>query len=411
MIRPMGGAYYLPLFHAFGFNPWPYTVVRLAVLLLVSLLFLRLAAKLTGSLKAGMAAVVIVIYHPELVILTHSGSYIYDILCGGFYFASLLYYLSHRKTGRRLSFYQSCMFLALYVGALDSKEMAVSLPVLVCAYEALEATRGTRSVAVIGRRFLVHIGPVAAAVVVTTMFIAFKTYGKEGLVQFDSYRPVFTFARFAESSPRLLNAIFCTTWFRWWSVLALWSMLAYIGIRRRSRRLLLLLVWVMAAPLPLNFIPPHGPGCIYVLLAGWSMIVAMACEALARQIAREPLFGWLPAGAAVTLLMAALLFHFTNATSLRRKRMETSYLSEGVRTWNLIEQFRSLPIRPRHGSHIVFLNDPFPEGWDTLFIAKLSWKDRSLEVALQNRQHLPASVLDRMDYVFDFPQGRLTRLR
>jgi len=36
-IRPMASLYYLPLFHMFGFNPRPYTVVRLALLLLDSL--------------------------------------------------------------------------------------------------------------------------------------------------------------------------------------------------------------------------------------------------------------------------------------------------------------------------------------------------------------------------------------
>jgi len=33
----MASLYYLPLFHMFGFNPRPYTVVRLALLLLDSL--------------------------------------------------------------------------------------------------------------------------------------------------------------------------------------------------------------------------------------------------------------------------------------------------------------------------------------------------------------------------------------
>src|ERR1700730_5351900 len=56
LIRPMGGLYYLPLFHLFGFNPWPYTVVRLALLLLDSLLLLRLAARLNGSLPAANLA-------------------------------------------------------------------------------------------------------------------------------------------------------------------------------------------------------------------------------------------------------------------------------------------------------------------------------------------------------------------
>ena len=411
IIRPMGGLYYLPLFHWFGFNPWPYTVARLVILLLLSLLLLRLAARLTGSLTAATLGVMVVAYHPELVSLTHSGSYIYDILCAGFYFAAFLYYLSRRNAGRRLSVTQNCAFLALYLGALDSKEMAVSLPVMVCAYELLEATRGTPKIAIVAKRFVAHAPPLAAAVVMTALFIIFKTYGPDGLAQIDSYQPVFTWARFAESSQRFLNAIFCTTLFRAWSVLAVWTLLLYVGIRKRNRPLLLLLVWVVAAPLPLNFIPPHGPGCIYILLAGWSMIVAMACEALARRLAHEPLFAWLPEGAAVVSLLTAALFYYTNVTAFRHDRMAHNYFAEGEKTWNFIQQFYDLPFRPPRGSRIAFVNDPFPEGWDTLFIAKLWWKDRSLQVSLQNRQHLPASTLASMDYIFDFPQGHLTRAR
>lgn len=410
IIRPMGGLYYLPLFHWFGFNPWPYTVARLILLLFVSLLLTRLGTRLTGSLAAATLGVAVTLYHPELVSLTHGGSYIYDILCAGFYFAAFLYYLRCRDSGARLSVTQSCAFLALYMGALNAKEMAVSLPVLLCAYELLEATRGTRTVAVIRKRFLANAPPVGAAVVITALFIRFKTYGPEGLAQIVSYHPVFTWARFTHSNQGFLNAIFCTTLFRTWWVLALWALLLYAGIRKRNRRLLLLWVWVVASPLPLNFIPPHGPGCIYILLAGWSMIAAMGVEALARRAAREPLFGWMPEGAAVVALLTAALWYYTSVTAFRHEKMARDYFGDGAKTWNVIQQFHDLPIHPPHGSRIVFLNDPFPEGWDTLFIAKLWWKDRSLQVFLQNQQHLSATALAGMDYIFDFPQGRLTRV-
>ena len=407
--RPMGGLYYLPLFQVFGFNPWPYAVARLAILLFVSMLFVRLATRLTGSLTAATLAAMVVTYHPELVSLTHSGSFIYDIFCAGFYFGALLFYLRCRDSGLRLTFRQSCAFLALYICALDSKEMAVSLPVLVCAYELLEASCGTGSIHTIARRFLAHVWTPAAGVAITAVFIACKTYGSGGLAQIEAYRPVFTWTRFAESSQRFLNAIFCTTLFRTWSVLAVLVLLLYVGIRKRERRLLLLLVWVAATPVPLNFIPPHGPGCIYIPLAGWSMIVAMACEAIARRIAREPLFAWLPESTAVVSILAAALFYYTGVIGLRHDKMARAYFEDGEKTWNVIEQFRNLPFHPPHGSRIAFLNDPFPEDWSTFFIAELCWKDRSLQVFLQNQQHLPASELARMDYVFDFPQGRLTR--
>jgi hypothetical protein len=289
--------------------------------------------------------------------------------------------------------------------------MAVSLPVMVCAYEVLEASHATRSLTTLAKRFLVHTWPLAAVIIVTYVFIALKTYGAGGLAEIEVYRPVLTWTRFTESSQRFLNAMFCTTLFRTWSVLAVWALLLYAGLRKRNRSLLLLLAWIVATPVPLNFIPPHGPGCIYIPLAGWSMIVATACEGLARAIAREPLFAWLPERAAVVCILATALCYYTSVTSLRRDAHVRACLHNGEKTWNVIEQFRALTFRPPHGSRIAFINDPFPEGWDTLFIAKLWWKDRSLQVYLQNQQHLSASELARMDYTFDFEYGRITPMK
>jgi len=408
IIRPMGGVYYLPLFHLFGLNPWPYTVVRLALLLLDFLLLVRLAKRLTGSLAAATLAVMVLAYHPQLVSLTHNGSFIYDILCAGFYFGALLYYLHCRDSGRCLTLRQGAVFLVLYICALDSKEMAVSLPLVICSYEVLEASRGATAIAT---RFLMHIRPLAAAVLVTYVFLALKTYGPVGLAQIEVYRPVITWARFGESSQQLVNAIFCTGRFSTRSVLAVWAVMLYVGLRKRNRGLLLLLVWVVATPLPLNFIPPHGPGCLYIPLAGWSMLVAMACEGIAGQLAREPLFAWLPERAAVVCILAAALCYYTSVATFRHNEQARAYFRNGEKTWNVIEQFRALPFRPPHGSRIAFLNDPFPEDWDTLFIAKLWWNDRTLQVYLQNQQHLTATELARMDHIFDFENGRLTRLK
>jgi hypothetical protein len=48
---------------------------------------------------------------------------------------------------------------------------------------------------------------------------------------------------------------------------------------------------------------------------------------------------------------------------------------------------------------------------DTLFIATLWWDDHSLKIYLQNQSHLPPPQVAAMDYVFDFPGGRLTQVK
>jgi len=63
--------------------------------------------------------------------------FIYDILCFTFYFLAFNYYLTIRARGLRLKIWQVAVFLLLYIGALESKEMAVTLPAILLLYEAL----------------------------------------------------------------------------------------------------------------------------------------------------------------------------------------------------------------------------------------------------------------------------------
>ena len=66
------------------------------------------------------------------------GAFIYDVLCGFFYLAALTYYVHIRKKDIIFAPLQLLIFLVLYVLALNSKEMAVTLPVIVLIYEFLK---------------------------------------------------------------------------------------------------------------------------------------------------------------------------------------------------------------------------------------------------------------------------------
>src|SRR5205807_4754242 len=101
----------------------------------------RLARLLSGSRAVAFLATLAMSYHQELANLVFTGSFIYDVLCGFFYFAALTYYVRIREKGAALRPGQLVIFLVLYVCALNSKEMAVSLPVIVFIYEALQCPR------------------------------------------------------------------------------------------------------------------------------------------------------------------------------------------------------------------------------------------------------------------------------
>jgi hypothetical protein len=98
----------------------------------------HLARLLASSRSVAFLGVLAFCYHAQLANLVFSGSFIYDALCGFFYFAALTYYIHIREKGLLLRPTQCVGFLALYICALNVKEMAVTLPVVILIYELLK---------------------------------------------------------------------------------------------------------------------------------------------------------------------------------------------------------------------------------------------------------------------------------
>jgi hypothetical protein len=402
-IRPMGAIYYLPFYHLFGLNPIPFTVLRNLLLLANAIVFCRLAACVGRSWWIAMLAAFPIAYQSNLGNLAYDGAFIYDVLCGGFYFAALLYYVRRRRAQGSLRASQVCVFLALYICALDSKEMAVSLPVLVLAYELLFEGRKSK------------LGPGIAAAVLTVVFIAGKTMGAGALTELEAYRPVFTWARYSESSTRFLNTLFYTSEFTIGRVLMLEVVLLYVGLRNWGRRKwdprwLFLLVWVVVTPLPIAFLPDRGAGTLYIVAGGWAMLGAMAMRAVLRRVAREPVAG-LSRSSIMALGLLASIGAYTHETWRADRRNLGWYLTQGDDTRRAIGQFEALKIRPAAHSRVAFLNDPFPDRFYTLFLAALFWNDPSLEINLERKRASSAEELARTDYIFDYVDGHFVEVK
>jgi hypothetical protein len=135
--RPFGALVYKVSFTLFGFNLVPLRLLLLLVLGVNMVLAYALASRLTGLREAGVIAALLGAYHENSAHLLYNSARLYDIFCFFFYFGALLYYVRVRETGHPVRPSKVLLFSLLYILALDSKEMAVSLPVMACAYELL----------------------------------------------------------------------------------------------------------------------------------------------------------------------------------------------------------------------------------------------------------------------------------
>jgi hypothetical protein len=410
-VRPLGAVYYLPLFHLFKLNPVPYTWVRIGLLAVNTVVFYKLARAVSRSWWAAALATVPIAYQANLGYLSFDGAFVYDILCGGFYFAALLYYIQKRRGATHLSTGQACVFLALNICALDSKEMAVSLPVVALAYEMLFQKRGS-GLSNLARQFW----PTLTAGAITAVFILGKTLGAGTLTATEAYRPVLTWARFSESSVRFFNTIFYTDGLTLEHVVVMWGLLLCAGFaglvrRRRDPRWMFLWVWVTVTPLPIAFLPGRGGAQLYIVAVGWALVTAMLLRALSWRLTRELFRGRAARLAAMGLFLLGSAAAYASQTRVVHRDVVYGYLLTGKRMAEVIGQFEKLGLHPRPGSRIVFLHDPFDGTFNMTFVAALVWDDRSLRIFQQSQAHLPEDQVAGMDYIVDYRDDKFVVLK
>lgn len=421
-VRPMAAIYYLPLFHWFRLDPVPYSVVRIAILAVNTIVFYKLARAIGGSWWVAVLATFPIAYQADMGNLAFDGAFIYDVLCGGFFFAALLYYIHARRGRQHLSIGQACIFFVLYISALDSKEMAVSLPVVALAYELLLRKHPAGFGSPKERRiWALQLWPTLAAGLMTAIFIVGKTTGQESITVSDAYVPKLNWARFTESTIRFMNTMFYTKGFTMQHAVALWLLVLIAGVAgmlrgwilkgRRNPRWLFLWIWVTVTPLPIVFLPGRGGALLYIIAAGWALAAAMMLRALSALLARHLFLGRVGRFATMASCLLVCLWQYEDVTRRAHRVDVYGYLLIGADTAQWIEEVKRLAIQPKAGSNVLFLHDPAPGTYDITFISSLVWRDRSLNIWQQSQSHLTDERISRMDYIIDYAGGRFAVLK
>ena len=93
--------------------------------------------RIGGSREIGAIATLLYCFHGKFDYLYYNAGSMYDVFCFLFFFLALLIYLRARVEGRFLGVWETLGFLVCLVCALNSKEMAATLPVIVLVYELI----------------------------------------------------------------------------------------------------------------------------------------------------------------------------------------------------------------------------------------------------------------------------------
>jgi hypothetical protein len=394
----------------------------------------------------------VVCYHVQMAQLVFVGAFIYDVLCGFFYFAALAYYIRIRERGSQPRPAQLLAFLALYICALNSKEMAVSLPVILLIYEILKCrpqaewkglirwTRTSASTAILSG-------------LLTAIYIYGKAQGSRSLIELDPYRPRYSWTTFMDSNSRFVSQFFYqfpTHIISHTGLLILWALVFLYAFIRRDRMLWLMAFWIVVVPLPIAFlIPFRGGATLYLLFFGWAMILATFASDIITLMSRSSILIGQGKGAATgaiiggvatghvrgtaigaaagvaastmpastfrivaSLMVAFSLAIFTQWENQRFGR-PGALLNVGQKVSHVIQALRSLDLHPVPGSTILLKmkENPFPNKWHPLFIASLIWNDHSLRIWLEGVNRLTPQQLAKVDYIISFDEFQAKVIR
>jgi hypothetical protein len=303
--------------------------------------------------------------------------------------------------------------------------MAVTLPMIVLIYEFLRSPRWTdwRAFFHWGRSYAT---PSLIAGLLTVFYIYGKTHGDGSLASLDPYRPKYSWHNFTDSNARFVGELlFAGHTITTTTLLILWACLLIYSFVRRDRMLQLMAFWIVIVPLPLAFIVPiRGDAPLYLLLFGWAMVFAKVAFDLVTLISKlsVPVGNRSLAtatGATVgdtsssvscrvlriiaTLLVALALAAFTQREN---QRLRVPWLNVGAKTSHVIQTFRSLRLRPMHGSRILLLlkENLFQNKWNAFFIASLVWNDHSLRIWVESVDELTPQQQANVDYIISLSE-------
>jgi hypothetical protein len=128
--RPLGALYYRLCFDLFGWNPPAFRTVTIALMMANLTLVYLLARRLTGSIEMGAMAALLFSFHGRLVEMYASNGTVYDVLCALFSLLTVWYYVRVRQESRSWNGLRIILLLLFYIAALNAKEMAALIPVL-----------------------------------------------------------------------------------------------------------------------------------------------------------------------------------------------------------------------------------------------------------------------------------------
>jgi hypothetical protein len=395
--RPLGGVFYVGLYRTFGFHPLPFRIACFGVLAINLGLLGRFGFRLSGSREVAFLAILLAAYHAWFVDLYYSTGTVYDLLSYCFYLGAFNFYLGVRERKVSFSWRHAGTLAVLYICALNAKEMAVTLPVMLAAYEVIYHMRP-----------IPEYRGVLVTALVTVPYVFGKLRGAGSLVEVPSYRLTVSPGRYLDTFHLYLNPLLYQEHvFRDPNTIQLVIAMLAVALLLRSKPLLFAWCFVLISLLPVAFIAHYAGFFLYLPMAGWALYAAVLLVTVRRLLLARVRSSALRVASAVALPVAVALFL---APQHRRETAKTLRIFQSVQppSSEIATQLTALRPRLPRGARVLFVGDPFPQSeYFLYFLTRLLYRDMSIAVEKAPLGGRPPGD-ERYDAVFTLEQGRLT---
>ena len=421
--RPMGALFYHVFFNAFGLDPLPYRLGMLAFLLANIYLVYAFARLISQSREIGGVTALLHAYRGGFTPLYRNTGTCYDIICCFFYLLTFVLYLRLRQQDRLLRPMEQIGILGLLICALDAKEIAVTLPVLIGVYEMLyHPPRGYKPRMLIS--WLVREGSVAGCGVLFDLaFIIGKIYWTNGVGRTSAaYKVSISLATFMRVMQHDLDEVFIT-WgtdvFRTRNLAILLLLLFLFAWRSRLVHFRFALLFWLIGVLPVEFIPMRSIYAIYIPLVGFDVCAAtliietrdwLWCGM--RRLAHFPDLS----GLRQILTFVVLLVVLSRIYYLKGAKIDDEWAQQSRQIGSVINALRVQLPTAKKGAHMLFMKDPFEKvsgvEWATVFVTHLLYRDKGIQPDRLWKMPEPpdAAHMKQYDYIFTVDEEKLVML-
>lgn len=372
--RPLTTMFWRPLYAAFGFNPMPYRIA-VHVLLTVNIGLAYVLARRLELTREGAALTALVFcYNASTSALYYDTCLVGDVLCFLLYALTVLVYAGGRQAGQPLGLRRTAAVAVTYLLALDSKEIAVTLPGILLIYEALYHRRDFRD-----KQKALRVGGLLAA-----MFVAGAFYLS---VKVADMSPNSAYSPHVTADFMLKNLGFYLQQLLYFpedSVTPVKACLIIAGLIAagaliRSRPAVFGVLFFVAALVPVAVIASRSGYAAYVPYFGLAMTVGALVSGVRSHLIRWTRHEDLETATAVALFIGvAVLLGW--AHMVRRIPANGYFEWDKPKVMTLMDDFRqTIPEFPPQ-ARVLLTDDVWGPDWGPMFLLRLMYHDDTVWV-------------------------------